>query len=304
MRLDPRVRLTVLLAREPFVTGRAILDVYGQAPGGLLANGLAFAALFTVVPVALVTLGIAGLLVHDPTVQSQLAIAIGAAVPPLRSLVDDALLSMSSGAGLTSALGFAGLLWTVSRFYVTLDIAFSRIFTGIPERDLVRRNARSFVWVVGLVGIVTALIVAGSLAAAAEALLPTSTSALLAFGRVVSSPPVVVAFGVSIVAAVYRVVPARAPSWQALLLPAVATGVAIVVLSQVFLFVAPRIVGAAAVAGSLAAAFIALAWLSFTFQLLLFGAAWARVRDAGATGAVASLLARTAATAEPGVRRE
>ena len=32
-------------------------------------------------------------------------------------------------------------------------------------------------------------------------------------------------------------------------------------------------------AGSLATAFIALAWLSFTFQALLYGAAWVRVRD-------------------------
>ena len=74
MRLDPRAILADLLVREPFVTGRAVLTVYGQAPGGLLANGLAFAALFTVVPVALVTLGIAGLLVNDPTIQSQLAV--------------------------------------------------------------------------------------------------------------------------------------------------------------------------------------------------------------------------------------
>jgi uncharacterized BrkB/YihY/UPF0761 family membrane protein len=85
----------------------------------------------------------------------------------------------------------------------------------------------------------------------------------------------------------------------------VVTGIAIVVLSQIFLFVAPRIVGAAAVAGSLAAAFIALAWLSFTFQLLLLGAAWARVRDAGRVEAVrSSVLASPAAPAEPGVRRE
>jgi len=300
--MDPRARLTELLEREPIRTARAILDVYGAAPGGLLANGLAFAALFAIVPVALVTLGIAGVLVGDPTIQSQLAVAIGAAIPPVRSLVDDALASMSSGARLTSALGFVGLLWTVSRFYVTLDIAFARIFTEVPQRDMVRQNARSFVWVVGLVGVVTALVVAGSLAAAAEVLLPTSTSALLAFGRVISSPPVVVAIGATIVTAVYRVVPAVAPGWRALLFPAVMTGTAIVILSQVFLFVAPRIVGAAAVAGSLAAAFIALAWLSFTFQLLLLGAAWVRIRDAGRTDAVRSALARPATPAEARVR--
>ena len=48
---------------------------------------------------------------------------------------------------------------------------------------------------------------------------------------------------------------------------------------------APLLVGAARLAGSLATAFIALAWLSFTFQALLYGAAWVRVRDEAATAA-------------------
>ena len=88
------------------------------------------------------------------------------------------------------------------------------------------------------------------------------------------------AIGVVVIAIVYRVVPARGfrhgarsgcrrswPAWR------------IVALSQLFLFVAPRLISAALLAGSLATAFIALAWLSFTFQVLLLGAAWVRVRD-------------------------
>ena len=61
--------------------------------------------------------------------------------------------------------------------------------------------------------------------------------------------------------------------------PAVIVGVAFVVLTQVFTFLVPRLVGVAALAGSIASAFIALAWLSFTFQALLYGAAWVRVRE-------------------------
>ena len=278
--------------------------MYGRAPGGLLANGLAFTALFAIVPVALVTLGVAGVLVVDPTVQRQLAIAIGVLFPPVRELVDDALRSMSEGAGVTSIIGIVGLVWTVSQFYVTLDIAFSRIFTGTPERDLVRRTARGFMWVGGLVGIVVALIVGGSLAAAAEALLPTTSTALTTVRRVMSSPPVVITIGVGVVLAAYRVVPAKAPSWRAAWLPAAVAGIGIIVLSQLFLFLAPRIVSAAAVAGSLATAFIALAWLSFTFQLLLLGAAWVRVRDVGLPIEPGSALAAPAPTAEPGVRGE
>jgi membrane protein len=299
--MDPAAILAAFMDRPRVATVRQVFDIYGRAPGGLLANGLAFTALFAIVPIALVTLGVAGALVEDPTVQRQLATAIGLLFPPVRELIDDALRSMSEGARLTSIIGIVGLLWTVSQFYVTLDIAFSRIFSGARERDLVRRTARGFMWVAGLVGIVVALIIGGSLAAAAETLLPTTGTALAAFGRITSSPPVVITIGVVVVLLVYRVVPPQAPSWRAASVPALVTGTAIIVLSQLFLFLAPRVVGAAAVAGSLAAAFIALAWLSFTFQLLLLGAAWVRVREGGIPIEAGSGLAAPAAPAEPGV---
>jgi len=275
-----------------------VLDVYSRAPGGLLANGLAFAALFAAFPVALVTLGVAGWLVNDAAVQAQLARAIGALVPPLRDLVDQALVALSDGAAITSAVGVVGLIWTVSQFYVTLDVAFARIFADRQERNVFRRTARGFISVAGLVGVVVALIIGSSLAAAAEAFLPASSSAVAGLARVLSSIPVVTAIGVVAVAVVYRVVPSRAPVWSAIWLPAIAAGAAVVILSQLFLFLAPRLIGAALVAGSLATAFVALAWLSFTFQVLLLGAAWVRVRDDRADArSAASALAGAAAPA-------
>lgn len=298
--MDPAGLLGRVLDRPTVARLRAVLDVYGRAPGGLLANGLAFAALFAVVPIAFVTLGVAGWLVGDPQVQHQLAAAIGAIVPPLADLVDGALDAISEGAALTSVIGVVGVIWTVSQFYSTLDIAFSRIFTERPERDVLGRTWRGFVWVAGLVVAVIALIVAGALATAAEVLLPASATALIAIRRVLTSIPVVIALGVLVVVVIYRVVPGRAPGWSAIRLPALVVGVAMVLLSQLFLFAAPRIVGVAAFAGPLATAFVALAWLSLTFQILLVGAAWVRVRDDDARGR--SALATPAAPTEPGVR--
>lgn len=271
--------LTRLLDRPAVVTIRKVLDLYGRAPGTLLANGLAFTALFSIVPIALVTLGVAGLLVKDAAVQQQLAAALGSIVPPLRDLIQEALVAMTQGAAVSSIVGIGGLIWTVSQFYVTLDVAFSRIFTDEPERDALRRTARGFIWVVGLIGVVIALIVAGSLAAAAEALLPTTSTALTAFGRVVSSPPVVVLITIGVVMIVYRILPPQVPSLRAAVPPAIGAGLAIFLLAQAFLFAAERIVGIAALTGPLATAFIALAWLSFSFQALLYGAAWVSVRD-------------------------
>ena len=303
--MDPAAILERFLDRPRVALFRAVLDCYGRAPGGLLANGLAFAALFAAFPVALVTLGVAGWIVDDPTIQARLARAIGTLLPPLRDLVDQALLTLSDGAAITSAVGLIGLVWTVSQFYVTLDVAFARIFADRQERNVFRRTARGFVSVAGLVGVIVALIVGGSLAAAAEAFLPSSSPTLAALGRILASVPVVTAIGVVAIAIVYRVVPPRSPSWSAIWLPSVVAGVGIVALSQLFLFVAPRLIGAALLTGSLATAFIALAWLSFTFQALLLGAAWVRVRDdRSAEGAGASALAGAAAPAEPSGRRE
>lgn len=303
--MDPAAILNRFLDRPRVALLRAVLDVYGRAPGGLLANGLAFAALFAAFPVALVTLGVAGWIVDDPTIQARLARAIGTLVPPLRDLVDQALLTLSDGAALTSAVGLIGLVWTVSRFYVTLDVAFAQIFADRLERNVFRRTARGFASVAGFVGVIAALIVGGSLAAAAEAFLPSSSPSLAMVGRVLRSVPVVAAIGVVVIAIVYRVVPPRSPTWNAIWLPALAAGIGIVALSQLFLFLAPRLIGAALVAGSLATAFIALAWLSFTFQALLLGAAWVRVRDDHSVeGGGSSVLAGAAAPAEPSGRGE
>jgi len=303
--MDPAAILERFLDRPRVALLRAVLDVYGRAPGGLLANGLAFAALFAAFPVALVTLGVAGWIVDDPAIQARLARAIGTVLPPLRDLVDQALLALSDGAAVTSAVGIVGLIWTVSQFYVTLDVAFARVFADRQERNVFRRTARGFVSVAGLVGVIVALIVGGSLAAAAEAFLPSSSPSLALVGRVLRSVPVVTAIGVVVIAIVYRVVPPRSPSWKAIWLPAIVAGVGIVALSQLFLFVAPRLIGAALVAGSLATAFIALAWLSFTFQALLLGAAWVRVRDDRSVSAESpSALAGAAAPAESSGRGE
>ena len=49
-------------------------------------------------------------------------------------------------------------------------------------------------------------------------------------------------------------------------------------MARLFVYIAPRLIGAAATIGSLATAFAALAWLGLSFQALLVGAAWVTER--------------------------
>jgi uncharacterized BrkB/YihY/UPF0761 family membrane protein len=305
--MDPAAILERVLDRPVVVLVRNVLDVYGRAPGGLLANGLAFATLFAAFPILLLVLGVAGLAAGDPEAQSRLAGALKALFPPLAEFVDQALATLTTGATAASILGLIGVVWAVSQFYVTLDVAFSRIFADRLQRDGIRRTLRGFLWVLILIVGVVGLIVVGLVSTAVGTIYPEGPRTVRAVREVVGGWPFLFVTGVAVIAVVYRTVPPSRPSLRAIWLPAVLVGVAIVLLSQLFLTLAPLLVSAAALAGSLATAFIALAWLSFTFQALLYGAAWVRIRDDD--GGVVTLpggsaLAGPATTAESGSGRQ
>jgi YihY family inner membrane protein len=285
--VDVRSFVDRLLAFPPVDFLLAVLDRYGKAPGGLLANGLAFAALFAALPTTLLVLGIAGWLVSDPAFQAELAERLGDIFPPLSDLFDDALAAVSEGAGVTSIIGLVGLLWGVTQFYATLDLAFSRIFRDAPERDFARRTLRGFVWVLLLVGSVLIVVVVAGLTSFVDAIQPAEEGALRPVRSLIASPLTMFLLGVAVVAVAYRVLPPRSPSWRSILPAAIFVGIAVTLLTQLFTLLVPFLVGAAAIAGSLAAAFIALAWLSFSFQALLYGAAWVSVLESRRAATIA-----------------
>ena len=276
--MDPRAIADRVLASPPVGFGKSVLDVYGRAAGGLLANGLAYAALFAALPTTLLMLGIAGFFTSsDSTFKNELAERLSIAFPPLRELIDDALLAVASGAGISSILGFVGLVWAVSQFYGTLDTAFARIFSGMPERGFAGRTLRGFLWVLALVGVVLGALVLAALSSSVNALLPGRVPLARTVADIATSPFAMLALGILVVAMAYRVLPVRTPAWSVLLPPAVVVGIAITLLTQAFGLLVPILVRAASFAGSVAVAFIALAWLSFVFQVVLLGAASVKV---------------------------
>ena len=311
--MNARAFLARILGRRQVVAARMVLDTYGRAAGGLLANGLAFSALFAAIPATLLVLGLAGwIAAGDSAIHEQIIEALIGALPPLADLIRSTVDAIGDDAALTSVVGVVGLVWTISQLFGAVDTAFARIFFDQPERNVFRRTARGFL-VVGLIAATVVAAVAGlGLVAAFDALSGTHGSLARGATAVLGSPPFL-ALAVSIAVILgYRKLPPRPPSWHALTMPAVIVGVTLVILSQVFTYLVPRLVGVAALAGSLASVFVALAWLSFSFQALLLGAAWVRVRNAGPPGPAAELstsggsagLAGAAAPAEPGGRGE
>ncbi len=311
--MDLRASLAGFLERPRVVAIRTVLDTYGRAAGGLLANGLAFAALFAALPTTLLVLGLAGwFAAGDSTIQERVINALSTAFPPLAELIRSSVDIITDGAALTSVVGAIGVVWTVSQLFAAVDTAFARIIFDEPERDVFRRTLRGFV-VVGLIAAtVVGAIASLGLLAAIDTLSGREGSLARVILEVLGSAPVLAVAASVVVIVGYRTLPPRPPSWRALVIPAVVVGVSLVILAQVFRLLVPWLVGVADLAGSLASGFVALAWLSFSFQALLLGGAWVRVRDAGrpsasdaaAAAGGSATLERAAATTEPGRRGE
>jgi membrane protein len=311
--MDPRAALAWILDRPAVVVLRTILDTYGRAAGGLLANGLAFSSLFAAVPATLLVLGLAGwLAAGDPAIQQDVRDALSRAFPPLASLIDGSVQAVVDGAALTSIIGVVGVIWTVSQLFGAIDVAFARVFFDEPERDPFRRTLRGFV-VVALIAVAVVVVIAGvGLVAAIDSAGGRQGSLARAVLDVVGSPPALALLVCATVIVAYRKLPPKPPTWWALLIPAAVVGAILAILGQAFSLLVPWLVGIADLTGSLASGFVALAWLSFSFQALLLGAAWVRVRDAGppspaeaaraASGSAS--LEGAAATAEPRVGGE
>ena len=108
---------------------------------------------------------------------------------------------------------------------------------------------------------------------------------------------VVTAIGV---AAVYRYIPAHHPRWRSIRLPAVVVGVVGALFTQAFAFIAPRLIGIAALYGAIAAVFAVLAWLSILAQILLLGPGLGPVSRGGLAGASAARLISPGGTRSAG----
>jgi len=285
----PRVdRLRVLAARVVERVGgmRAVrtliatLEVYDRAGGGLVANGLAYSALVALVPGALLVASVIGLLITDPVVQQRLVNAMATAVPPLADVVESALETVAQGAVPTTIVALVGLLWGSSRFYAALDYAFSKVFRAERRRNEIVRTLRGLLVTFLLVGLPIAALLVGWLASWLLDLAPDGSAVdgvLRTLLQLVTPVGSFVLF-VGVVSLVYRFVPVERVPWQVFGPPAVLVGVGLAAFAQLFTFIGPRLAGFAVLFGAFVAVFALLAWLAISFNMLLLGASWTRVR--------------------------
>ncbi len=261
-------------------TLRSVLAEFDAAGGGLVAGGLAYSALLALLSGLLLVLSVAAWVIGDPTVRDEIVNAIAQAVPPLADVARTALEQVSAGAVPTGIVALVGLAWGSSRFYAALDTAISRIFRSVPRRNLIEQTVRGLLVSALLVATPVAALIGGSVLSWLLDLAPAGVAVggiVRGALQIVSPLTSFVVFVVGTIV-VYRFVPARRVPMRALMTPAAAVGLVLAAFAQVFTFLAPRLAGTAALFGAFVAVFAVLGWLSISFNVLLLGACWTRVR--------------------------
>ncbi len=256
---------------EPVRTTLAVMDTAGQAGAGLFAAALAFSTLFAVFPLFLLLGGILGWLIQDPAQREALLLQLVSYFPPIEDLLSNALQTIVNQREALTIIGLVGLVWGASNYYAALDEVLRRIFSG-PPRDFIAQRLRGIVTVVVLIGLMV-----GTLVLTSVTNFVTGVTGQDELVRLVAPVVVLVVF-VAVVLAIFLLVPTAPPSFRAAAIPAVAAGVGIGLLTSLFGVLAPWLIGGLLAFGVIATVFAALIWLNLSYQILLFGAAWARLR--------------------------
>ena len=257
-----------VLALPGMSTVKATNDAYNTAGGGLLASGLAFSALFAVIPGLLLVVSLLVVIVDDPQSRQRVVDWLIAQVPPIQEVAATVVTNLASDARIGTALGLVLFLWAVSSFYLGLDDAIARTMPGGQRANPVLARLR------GLLAM--ALLVLAALVAFVMATL----AAVLPLGEwaPVLAPLGSVAVATLVCLAVYLLLPNRRPTVREAAPAAIVAGIGIGLLTAFFGTLAPVLVQGFAALGVIASVFVALVWFNWTFQILLRGASYAALR--------------------------
>ncbi|HEY8623663.1 MAG TPA: YihY/virulence factor BrkB family protein [Casimicrobiaceae bacterium] len=249
-----------------------VMNIANNAGATLFASALAYSTMFALIPIVLLLAGVLGWLIGDPIQRQQLLNQLIGYFPPFAEFFNAALNGVVAARGALSIVGLVGLLWGASSFYGGLDEVMRRIFVGGGIRGELDRRLRGIITVAGLIAVVIGTVLLSSVWALVDSLVGD-----LAIWKYVV-PLIALGVFILVVLAIYKLVPTAPPSLRAAFAPAVVAGVGIGLLTNLFGVLAPVLIGGLTGFGVIATAFGLLIWLNLSYQILLYGAAWARLR--------------------------
>ena len=187
----------------------------------------------------------------------------------MASVAAEIVNSVKDSARVGTIIGLVGFLWGASGFYLSLENALGRFFPSRRGRDPILGRVRSMVAVLLVVaGVLTAFGVSVILSLIGPmAWWRSSRHSSPSWPRPSSASP-----AIGWCRSSRRSLRAAAPA-------ALLAGLFIGLLTALFGFISSQFFGGLVAVKALTSVFLALVWFGYVFQGLLYGAAFARMRD-------------------------
>lgn len=254
-----------------------VLAAYGESQASNYASALAFTCMLAMFPLMLGVLSLVGLAIRDPVTEAKAQTLIIDMFPgSAQADLLKALHGVRQSAGWLGVLSLAGLIWSASGIFSTMEFALTQIF-GTKQRNLLRQKVMGFLMMILLVAAVGVTVAANALAA----LFPFAWITGFLIGSAVM---------VGLLVMLYRFVPNRTFEVRDVIPGALLAGMLIEVFSLGFPLYA-RFAGRFNTYGAEFGLFFLLAtWFYIVSQLIMLGAVFIQFRlgQPEAKGLVAS----------------
>lgn len=262
-----RARLRAVVERAQKTLPARVLAAYGESQAGNYALALAFASFMAMFPMMLGALSLIGLAIRDPGTEARFTSLVLQVFPATaQPEIQGALKGVKDSWSWLGIVSLAGLVWSASSIFSTMEFALTKIF-GSRQRDMLRQRLMGLVMILLLVAAIVLTVVIN----AAAAFVPFNGAGVVIFiaGAVVM---------VALLAALYRFVPNRTFRLHEVLPGALISGVLIEVLSFAFPVYARAAGGFNTYGAQFALFFLLATWFYLLSQLVLVGAVFNRSR--------------------------
>ncbi len=255
---------------------RVTLKSFARARGAEGAATLSYYALFSLFPLLLVLISIAGFILKSQTVYDKVIEYVLLVLPNARSLIErnvDVILNRSGTIGL---IGIAGSIWSASGFFNTLVRHINYAWHTIKPSSFIRIRLTALAMVVMLAVLLILSLVSSSvldLIKLANLLLPTGETLehTPLWPWLQALVPVVFTFLMFLV--IYRFIPGKLVRWKACLWGALWTSIAWELGKRIFiLYLSSGLARYEIIYGSLGTVLALMFWIYVSCTIVLLGA--------------------------------
>ena len=253
------------------------LQGYNEHRGGDAAAAMAYYTLFSLFPLILFLLSLAGFVMGQADLSEQVIAMVASYLPGSNQLIGDVIQEVIAARGTMSLIAIVGLLWSASGMFSSLAVAVERAWVQSSDQPPWRYPLIGVIITLS-VGILIILSLAGSAATQIvryyrEALLPLPVAGIAfpvsGFGFLVS-----MLTNVAFLFVLYKLVPRVRVPWRAALLAAGIVGLTWEAAKYVFTwYLANVAVGSLnRTYGSVGAVIALLLWIYLSALMILLGA--------------------------------